>query len=431
MTENYQLEFKSEYTEDIKKSVVAFLNSEGGTILVGLLNDGTVAGLEDTDDVMKRLSLSIRNSIRPDCSQFISMRAEELEGKDIVRLNIVPGIRKPYYLGVKGIKPKGVYIRVGTTTVSADEELIRSMIKTSDKDSYETSTSVIQNLTFKSAEKYFEEKEIPFSDNKKRTLGLINDEGFYTNLALLLSEECTHSIKCAIFEGETKEVFKDRKEFTGSVFNQIEEVLSYLNVYNKIHTVISGKERVERRDYPEQAVREAVLNAIVHRDYSYDGSILINLFDDRLEIMSLGGLVKGLDEELIREGISECRNKKLADIFYHLKYIEAYGTGIPRIFEVYRKLGKTPELDLFEGGFRITLPNASIEEETRENLSTVKTYSEMLKKYLKVNKSVTKEQAAEIFGVKPPRAYVILENLVQNGMLKVEKAGRAKIYFLI
>ena len=290
MTENYQLEFKSEYTEDIKKSVVAFLNSEGGTILVGLLNDGTVAGLEDTDDVMKRLSLSIRNSIRPDCSQFISMRAEELEGKDIVRLNIVPGIRKPYYLGEKGIKPKGVYIRVGTTTVSADEELIRSMINSSDKDSYETSTSVIQNLTFKSAEKYFEEKEIPFSDNKKRTLGLINDEGFYTNLALLLSEECTHSIKCAIFEGETKEVFKDRKEFTGSVFNQIEEVLSYLNVYNKIHTVISGKERVERRDYPEQAVREAVLNAIVHRDYSYNGSILINLFDDRLEIMSLGGV---------------------------------------------------------------------------------------------------------------------------------------------
>ena len=343
MTENYQLEFKSEYTEDKKKSVVAFLNSEGGTILVGLLNDGTVAGLEDTDDVMKRLSLSIRNSIRPDCSQFISMRAEELEGKDIVRLNIVPGIRKPYYLGEKGIKSKGVYIRVGTTTVSADEELIRSMIKTSDKDSYETSTSVIQNLTFKSAEKYFEEKEIPFSDNKKRTLGLINDEGFYTNLALLLSEECTHSIKCAIFEGETKEVFKDRKEFTGSVFNQIEEVLSYLNVYNKIHTVISGKERIERRDYPEQAVREAVLNAIVHRDYSYNGSILINLFDDRLEIMSLGGLVKGLDEELIREGISECRNKKLADIFYRLKYIEAYGTGIPRIFEVYRKLGKTPE----------------------------------------------------------------------------------------
>lgn len=93
------------------------MNSEGGTILVGLLNNGTVAGLEDTDDVMKRLSLSIRNSIRPDCSQFISMRAEELEGKDIVRLNIVPGIRKPYYLGEKGIKPKGVYIRVGTTTV--------------------------------------------------------------------------------------------------------------------------------------------------------------------------------------------------------------------------------------------------------------------------------------------------------------------------
>ena len=189
------------------------MNSEGGTILVGLLNDGTVDGLEDTDDVMKRLSLSIRNSIRPDCSQFISMRAEELDGKEIVRLNVVPGIRKPYYLGEKGIKPKGVYIRVGTTTVSADEELIRSMIKTSEKDSYETSTSVIQNLTFKSAEKYFEEKEIPFSDNKKRTLGLINEDGFYTNLALLLSDECQHSISVQFLKGQQKKFSKTEKNF--------------------------------------------------------------------------------------------------------------------------------------------------------------------------------------------------------------------------
>lgn len=429
MKENYQLEFKSEYTEDIKKSVVAFLNSEGGTILVGLSNDGTVTGLADTDDVMKRLSLSIRNSIRPDCSQFISMRAEEVEGKEIVRLNIVPGIRKPYYLGEKGMKPKGVYVRVGTTSVPADEELIRSLIKDSDKDSYETSVSVIQNLTFETAEKFFEEKEISFSDNKKRTLGLINDDGFYTNLALLLSDECQHSIKCAIFEGTTKEVFKDRKEFSGSLFKQIEDVLNYLNVYNKIHTVISGKERIEKRDYPEQALREAVLNAAVHRDYSYDGSILINLFEDRLEIMSLGGLVKGLDEELIREGISECRNKKLADIFYRFKYIEAYGTGIPRIFEVYKKIGKTPELDIFDGGFRITLPNTSIEEMPQKTASAIRTYSEIIKKHLRTDKSVTKEQAAELFGVKPPRAYVILEELVKEGILKTEKAGRSKIYF--
>lgn len=431
MTENYQLEFKREYTEDIKKSVVAFLNSEGGTILVGVSNDGKVAGLKDTDDVMKRLSLSIRNSIRPDCSQFISMRAEELEGKYIVRLNVVPGIRKPYYLGEKGMKPNGVYVRVGTTSVPADEELIRSLIKDSDKDSYETSTSTIQNLTFETATKYFEEKEISFSDNKKRTLGLINDDGFYTNLALLLSDECQHSIKIAIFEGTTKEVFKDRKEFSGSIFKQIDDVLEYLNVYNKIHTVISGKERIEKRDYPEQALREAVLNAVVHRDYSYEGSILINLFEDKLEIMSLGGLVKGLDEELIREGISECRNKKLADIFYRFKYIEAYGTGIPRIFEVYKKIGKTPELDIFDGGFRITLPNISVEEMKQETASAIKTYSESIKKYLKTNKSVTKEQAAEVFGVKPPRAYVILEELVKEQMLKTAKAGRSKVYLLI
>jgi Predicted transcriptional regulator containing an HTH domain and an uncharacterized domain shared with the mammalian protein Schlafen len=429
MTENYNSEFKREFTEDIKKTVVAFLNSDGGTVYIGLEDDGTAKGIADPDLVMQRLSLSIRNSIRPDCSQFINIRGEKYEEKDIVRLNVVRGLRKPYYLGEKGMRPSGVYVRIGTTSVPADEEQIRTMLKETDKESFESAVSIRQDLTFDTAQKYFSDKEIGFADNQKRTLGLIDEDGFFTNLALLLSDQCSHSIKCAIFQGKTKEIFKDRKEFSGSLFKQIDEVLSYLNVYNKTYTVISSKERIEKRDYPEQAIREAVLNAVVHRDYSYEGSILINIYEDRMEILSLGGLVKGLDEDLIKAGISECRNKKLADIFYRFKYIEAYGTGIPRIFEVYNTAGRIPHLDLFSAAFRIELPNLS-EKKAKETVSTMQTYEEMATGYLKDNASMAKEDAAALFGVAPPRAYVILEALSAKGTLKIEKVGRAKRYLL-
>lgn len=429
MQENQEVELKREYTDEIKKSVIAFLNTNDGIIYVGINNDGEVVGVDDTDDTMKKLSSSLKNSIRPDCTQFFNIKTVQMQGKDIVQINIVKGTHRPYYLSEKGMKPTGVFVRVGSSTQQAQEEKIRELVKRDDFDVYEDKISYRQDLTFAYAQDVFSEKQVDFSDTKKQTLGLINNDGFYTNLALLLSDQCEHSIKCAIFEGNTKEVFKDRKEFKGSLFKQISDVLDYLNVYNKTASVIGGKTRTDTREYPETAIREAVLNAVIHRDYAYSGSVFISLYDDRLEIMSLGGLVDGLSKESIMKGLSQTRNKKLADVFYRLEYIEAYGTGIPRIIGNYKGLAAQPQITILDGAFQICMPNKLYAQENNQtSMSLFEIQTNKILNKLKEVDFVDKEIIAEILGVKPDRAYTILEKLANENILDISKQGKKKIY---
>lgn len=188
------------------------------------------------------------------------------------------------------------------------------------------------------------------------TLGIMNAERIYTNLGLLLSDQCVHTIKAASFEGTTKSVFKDRREFSGSLLQQMNDAYSFIEVYNKTRAEFLKLHRIDRRDYPEEAVREALLNSLVHREYSFSGSTLISIFDDRIEFVSLGGLVNGLTINDILFGISQCRNEKLAAIFYRLKLIEAYGAGIQKIMDSYHDCAVKPQLDLSDNAFKIVLP---------------------------------------------------------------------------
>lgn len=374
---------------------------------------------------MQKISSSVKNSIRPDCAQFINITTEIIDGKDIVRVNVVKGTHQPYYLGEKGMRPSGVFIRVGSSTMQAQEETIRKLVSRADGVNYEDNIAFRQDLTFATAKQVFSDLNVEFTEPKKKILGLLTLNGFYTNLALLISDQCTHSIKCSIFEGLDKQVFKDRKEFGGSLFTQIDEVLSYINVYNKTKTVIGSKLRSETRDYPEDAVREAIINAVVHRDYAMSGSTLVSIYDDRLEIVSLGGLTDGISKEDIMIGVSQPRNPKLANIFYRLKYIESYGTGIPRIFGHYSNAEVKPQINTTDGVFQLIIPNQSYKANPEVNTRESKVI-----KYLESHEYVTKEEAAELFGVQPARAYILLEQMVNDKLLRCEKSGKKKIYFI-
>ena len=190
-------------------------------------------------------------------------------------------------------------------------EQIRRMIKVSDGDSFEEMRSLEQELTFLQAEQAFQKYHVPFSEEKYNALGIRSvADNLYTNLALILSDQCTHTIKVAVFNNGENTEFRDSREFGGSVFKQLDDTFAYLNLCNKTTATIKQLERVESVDYPEEALREALLNAIVHRDYGFSGSIIINVNDDKMEFISMGGLVMGLSTEDIRSGISQPRNKK-------------------------------------------------------------------------------------------------------------------------
>ena len=371
MTEGMRTEFKREYAETIRKTVIAFANTEGGTIYVGIDDDGNVVGVEDVDDVQKKVVSSCRDGIAPDIMQFIALDNQIMDGKSIVIIIVQRGTSCPYYLKNKGIRPEGVYVRRGSASIPASRAEILHMIRVTGDAHYEEERSLLQELSFGTMKHVFAEHQLELGEVQMRTLGLRAADGEYTNLARLLSEECSHTIKVAVFQGTTKTVFKKRREFSGSILQQASDVADYLDVLNDTRSEIHGLRRTDLRAYPPEALREALINAVVHREYALSGSILISLFDNAVEILSLGGLPEGLTYADMMAGASIQRNPHLANIFYRLEYIEAYGTGIRKIRECYRETGVEPTFLVTDNAFKVTLPNLAFLRGQEVHASTI------------------------------------------------------------
>ena len=352
--ENSNLEFKREFTNEIKNTVVAFANTLGGIIKIGIGDDGTIFGVENIDDTLTRLTNTIRDSILPDITMFVNYSVTE---DRVIIVSVNEGTNIPYFLKDKGMKPSGIYVRQGASTAQTSWDQIRTMIKLTDGERYEGRRSFDQNLTFDFAKIEFEKNNIPFDESKFTSLGIMNNDKTFSNLGLLISDQCQHTIKIAVFDSTEKNTFLDRKEINGSLFKQLREAYTYLDLNNKKHTTFAGIDRIDKRDYSDMVVRETLVNAIVHREYSFSGSIIINIYSDRMEFISLGGLYGGISENDIMSGISQTRNEKLANIFYRLKHIESYGYGIPKIFSDYKNYDIKPKIKVTENAFVITIPN--------------------------------------------------------------------------
>ena len=355
--ESETVELKAIVVEDIKKEIIAFANCEGGKLYIGVQDDGTVSGLDNPDETSLQISNMVRDAIKPDLTMFLHYETVTVDGKKIVAVDIQQGTERPYYIAQKGLRPEGVYVRQGYSSVPATNTAIRRMIKETDGDHFEEMRSLEQNLTFESAKKVFVERNVKFGLTQMKTLGMVTQDGVYTNLGLLLSDQCVHTIKAAVFQGTTQSEFKDRKEFSGSLFRQMNETYDFIDFRNQTHSTFDKLYRIDRRDYPETAVREALLNLLVHREYSFCASTFISLYADRLEFTSIGGLVSGVSLKDITMGISVCRNSKLANVFYRLELIEAYGTGIIKIMGAYEGTGMTPQIETSDNAFKIILPN--------------------------------------------------------------------------
>lgn len=434
LTESGTVELKRKYVDDIKKTVIAFANGDGGTVYIGVEDDGAVTGVEDPDGTMLQAANALRDAIRPDVTLFVACNAEELEGKTIVTLRVQRGTARPYYLAGKGIRPEGVFVRFGASTVPATEAAILDMIRETSGDCYEASRSLNQQLTFQKAGEYFQKQGLAFGEQQKRTLGLIGVDGTYTNLALLLSEQCIHTLKLAVFQGGRKTVFRDRAELTGSLLNQLDEAFAYIDRFNNTHADYRGLERVDVRDYPVQAIREALLNAIIHRDYSFRAPTLISIFDDRIEFVSVGGLVRGLTKADILLGVSAPRNEQLANVFYRLRLIEAYGTGMPKIQECYREQPVQPVIEIADHAFKVTLPNLNYGREaqtaeTRRTSGLTEREATVLA-LLEERGSITRREVEKALGVSQATAILALREMTRKGLLRKTGGGRTQAYCL-
>lgn len=433
MIESMTTELKREYTDDIKYAVVAFANTGGGKIYVGINDDGSVYGVGSTDATVLRITNMIRDSIRPDVTMFTECVVETMEGKPVVVLTVQRGTARPYYLAGKGIRPEGVYVRQSSSSVPASESAILNMIKETSGDRYEDARSINQQLTFEKAENYFAKRNLPFGDQQKRTLNIIGSDGTYTNLGMLLSDQCVHTIKMAVFDGSRKSVFRDRKELTGSLLTQLEDAYSYIDQFNRTRAEFEGLDRIDKRDYPGEALREALLNAITHRDYSFSGSTLISIFDDRIEFVTIGGLVRGLTFDDIMLGVSALRNQNLANVFYRLNLIEAYGTGILKINESYADCAAKPQFEVTDNAFKITLPNSNYAGERKDVIPPPKVKGkvdrqEILLRLAEERGYIVRKDVEGALKVSQATAILILRDMVEKGLLIKEGSGKLQKY---
>lgn len=425
-TEN--IEFKLQVTDEIYKEIIAFANTDGGTIYIGIDDNGNAVGIDNIDETYTRITNGIRDAIHPDVTMFIKYTLQE---NKVVKITVGEGSYKPYYLKSKGLKPSGVYIRQGASSVPASPEQIRQMIKDSDGDVFEDMRSIEQSLSFHAAEKIFKKYNVEFSTKKYRILGITdNSNSLFTNLALLISDQCMHTTKVAVFANDTNTEFRDSKEFTGSVFEQLEDAFDYLMLCNKTVATFKGLERVEHSDYPQEAIREALLNAIVHRDYSFSGSIIINVNDNQMEFISIGGLLPGLSPEDIRSGISQPRNKKLAEIFHRLHLIESYGTGIRRIYSFYSNCAIQPRIEVTTNTFKIVLPNMNSNNAKGTLISTAAITPQMqaVLDFIEENGQITDSEVQELLEIKNTRAYTLMKQMEKDGLIVIVGRGSSKKY---
>ena len=366
--ETNRTELKEIMTDEIKKEIIAFLNTDGGTIYVGVKDDGTIVPYQsqkERDELDVRLSNWIRDVFYPNVSGLLKYYFNE---DGVFTIDINQGLDKPYYLKEKGPKPSGVYIRIGTTSRMATESEILLMLLDSKKYSYEEDTSDEQDLTFRFFNEICDENDIQHEERNMRSLRMINKDGKYTNLAFMLSDQSDIVVKFAKYDKNLN--FVTKKEFKGSLLKSLENTLDSAANYNDVSAIISPDswQRKETVSYPGSSLREAILNAFCHSNYFIRSNIKVEFFDDRVKITNPGGIYQATLQQIM-DGVQTYRNPGLVNILNKLHYIENFGTGIPRILQAYKGGKRQPEFNPSGNFFMVTLPNQNYFDSINDSIN--------------------------------------------------------------
>lgn len=399
---NYSTKLKELYTPDIIDEVISFANADGGVIYIGICEDSTVTGISDPAGVAARAAQDIVSSIQPDISSVVQVRTVQLKGKDLVAVMVGKGTDKPYS-------------RIGTQEAPQEAAPAHSPAQLPDTaGSFNEAAPCTAGLSFSSLKLIMEACELSSDSETLRLLNIYDNDGRYTNLALLLSEQCPYNIKVTQYEDADRAAIKYSCTINGSLLRQYAEACRLT-------------EKLANGCYPTEAVSEAILNALVHRNYSYSGSTIISIFTDRMEIVSLGSLPQGISMNAIAMGISQPRYPRLADALTRLELMDCCGSGIGRIKGLYAKYGKAPLFEAADGAFRVTLPNIHT---TGKQRSAPDGYKALVLERAKEKGFVVRSDVEELAGLKTTAAYNLIKEMVAEELLIASGVGKKTIYKL-
>lgn len=432
MSETHQIEYKQELTNGLEKEVVAFLNYKGGgKIILGIDNKKQVVGLANSDGDALKIKDRLKHNISPSILGLFDIQLKRQEGKDIIQLIVASGPEKPYFITKYGMTPKGCFLRIGTAAEPMTQSMIDELFAARTRNSLSKIKSEKQNLSFAQLRIYYEEKGKPLNDQFANNLELRNEQSAYNYNAYLFSDINVTSFKIAVYKGKNRSELLSAEEFGNTcLITAANKILNRLDIENKTLSTIDG-DRKDQRFWNNEALREAVRNALVHNDYSRESFPKFEIFEDRIEITSAGGLPNGLSEEEFFSGYSAPRNKVLMRVFRDVGLVESLGFGIPKILETYDRSC----FEFSDHFLRMSFPKAEGGKTGGKSISNVEAYHEFTTRQKEVlelilsNPKITRPELASTLGVNTSAIQKHINNLKDKNV--IERKGGTRGLWII
>lgn len=414
MRETRILEFKETVTNTFLKTVSAFSNYDGGEILFGVDDDGNIKGLSNA----KQACLDIENKINDSISPQPNYTLEIQNNKQTIKLSVKSGLQKPYLYKSKAYK------RNDTSTIEVDTLEFSRLVLEGKNIRFEELPCKDQKLSFEILQSNLKEKiQIEtFNKDTLKTLNLYDDVNGFNNAAGLLADKNHFPGIDIVKFGENISIIQKRITFENtSVLDIYEKALSVFRDYYQ-YEVIQGADRKMVEKIPEAAFREAIANTLIHRVWDVDSQIRVSMFDDRIEVVSPGGLPSGITEDEYLSGkLSVLRNRNLANVFYRLGFVEIFGTGITRIKQIYSEASVKPSFEVSENAIQIVLPiyeeNANLTEDEK-----------VVYKLLSRNMLKSMSEIAPYISFGKSKTTKLLKDMEQKGVITIEGKGKGTKY---
>ena len=339
MPETNRIEYKEKLSDNLEKEVVAFLNYAGGGIIyLGIDKHGNTVGVKETDQVQLQIKDRLKNNILPSCLGLFDLVVEQRNDTNILKIIVASGSERPYYIRKYGLSEKGAFIRTGSAPEPMPAKMIETLFAKRTRNSIGKIKSPRQDLVFEQLRIYYDSANKTLNGQFAQNLELLNEDEVYNYVAYLMADNNNTSVKVAKYKGLDRVDLTESNEYGFcSLIKATKQVLDKIELENKTLTKITSKVREERRIWNALALREAVINAMVHNDYTYELAPKFEFFDNRIEITSYGGLPEGMSQDEFFEGLSIPRSKEIMRIFRDMELVEQLGSGVPRILQAYEK----------------------------------------------------------------------------------------------
>jgi len=417
--ENNRIEYKRELNDSLEKTVVGFLNyQEGGFIYIGVDDDGISVGVDHLDSVQLKIADRLKNNILPSPLGLFDIIVESYQEKEVIKIVVSSGPDKPYYIKKYGMSPNGCFIRLGSSVQPMTVSLIEKIFANRSRKSLHSIVSPRQELSFAQLKIYYQENNLELNKMFPQSLELLTPEGEYNYTAYLLADENNISMKVVKYQGKDKVDLIENSEYGYcSLIKAANNILNKLEIENKVYAKITDKKREERSLVDKVALREALINAIVHNDWSNEIPPLVEIFSDRLVITSSGGLPQSLTQEEFFSGCSAPRNKELMRVLKDLKLVEQIGSGMLRILKVYDK----SSFKISENFIKIEFIFDNVTENVTDNVTenvTEKKRSQEVVDLMGKNKLISIDKIAEKLAVSRRTILRDIEQLKEKGLIK-------------